>query len=257
MKSTILAQLMRKDLLQIFRCYPAKFFDTCFLFFTNVVVFSYFMPAFGVSSDLGPFIVVGAIASFGLFDIVGQVGELIVDIQGDRAIYHRLAMPIPYWLVFFQLVLKWGLSTILLCTPLIFVGKLLVWDRFFLSDIHFFKLLLIYPTAALFFGFFSLWLTSIIEKATSLSSLFLRFINPLFMFGGYFFTWKSTLAISPILGYTLLANPMIYVMEGMRSAILGPEGYLPFWTSFFVLWGFNFLLAAISISRLKRRLDCV
>lgn len=257
MISKILLQLLRKDLLQFRRKYPGKFFDTCFIFFTNVVVFGYFMPAFGGPANYGPFILIGAIASFGLFDIIGQVGELILDIEGDRKITFTLSMPIPSWVVFIQLVLKWAITTFILFIPLFFIGKLLLWNQFYLSQINLFQLILIYPSVCFFFGFFSLWLTSVIQKMDSLSSLFCRFLNPIFMFGGYFFSWQASFDLSPIVGYALLANPMIYATEGMRAATLGQTGYLPFWTCFFALWGFNLLLGAHAIFRLKRRLDCV
>lgn len=257
MISRIMRQLMRKDLLQFRRKYPGKFFDTCFLFFTNITVFAYFMPVLGLSENYGSFILIGAIASFGLFDIIGQVAEMIVDIEGNRTITFTLSMPIPSWAVFLQLVLKWALTTFLLCAPLFLVGKLLLWHRFDMTQINLIQVLFMFPTVCLFFGFFSLWLTGVIQKIDSLSSLFLRVVNPLFMFGGYFFTWESSFELSPILGYILLANPMIYVMEGMRAAALGQMGYLPFWTSFFVLWGFNLILGTHAIFRLRKRLDCI
>lgn len=254
---SIFLQFMRKDLIGFRRIYLGKFFDTCFLFFTNVVVFGYFMPQLSSDLSFGTFILIGAIASFGLFDIIAQVGELIVDIEGDRTIQFNLSMPMPSWVVFGQLAIKWALNNFLLCTPLFLLGKLLLWNQFDLGKIQLGKLLLIYPTVCLFFGIFSLWLTASIKKLKNLSSLFLRFINPLFMFGGYFFTWQASFELNSLLGYALLVNPMIYVMEGMRSASLGPEGYLPFWTCFATLWGFNILLAWIGISKLKKRLDCV
>lgn len=257
MIARIFFQFMRKDLTSFRRIYFGKFFDTCFLFFTNVVVFAYFMPKLGLESNYGSFILIGAIASFGLFDIIAQVGELIFDIEGDKTIEYSLSMPLPSWAVFGQLAARWALNTFLLCTPLFLVGKIILWDQFDLGKIHLGKLLLIFPTICLFFGIFSLWLTSVIEKLNSLSSLFLRFINPLFMFGGYFFTWQASYELSPLIGYAILCNPMIYVMEGMRAATLGQEGYLPFWISFGALWGFNLLLGVIGITKLKKRLDCV
>ncbi len=257
MSWSLFLQLMRKDLLQFRRVYAGKFFDTCFLFFTNVIVFAYFLPQFIAFSDYGPFILIGAIASFGLFDIIAQVSELIFDVEGDRAINFTLAMPAPSWVVFGQIALKWAANNFLLCIPLFLVGKLILWAQFDLWKINIPKLLLIYVTSCLFFGFFSLWLTSILRKVKSLSSLFLRFINPLFMFGGFFFTWQSTFELSPILGYVILINPMIYVMEGMRAAALGQEGYLPFWICVIVLWGFILTLGACALNILKKRLDCV
>jgi len=250
-------QLMRKDLREFKRSFFNKFFDTCFLFFTFVVVFGYFMPKLGVSTGYGPFILIGAIASFGLFDIIAQVGELIFDIEGDRTINFKLALPIPYWVVFGQLAVKWALNNLLICAPLFLIGKLILWQNFDLSKINLFKLLLMFPTAYLFFGFFSLWLTGIIKKKINLSSIYLRFINPLFMFGCYFFTWQASYELSPIISYIILIDPLTYTMEGMRAACLGQEGYLPFWSCFLALWGYIFLLGSHALFSLKKRLDCV
>lgn len=256
MISKLFFQLMRKDMRQLQRIFLTKFFDTCFLFFTNVVVFGYFMPEL-TRLNYGPFILIGAIASFGLFDIVAQVGELIFDIEGDKTITYKLSMPVPYWVVFGQLAIKWSLNNFILCAPLFLVGKILLWKTFILGNIDYFRLIIMFPTACIFFGFFSLWLTAIIKKLESLSSLFLRFINPIFMFGGYFFTWKASFALSPVIGYLILINPMIYVMEGMRAACLGQEGYLPFWYCFFALWGFIIVFGFFAMRSLKTRLDCV
>ncbi len=248
---------MRRDFAQFWRTYPGKFFDTCFLFFTNVVVFAYFMPKLGVPSTYGTFILIGAITSFGLFDTVGQVGEVIFDIEGDKTIAFILSLPIPSSVVFGQLAVKWAMSNLLLCTPLFLVGKLILWNSFELDKITLWQIFLIFPTVSLFFGVFGLWLSGVIQKIQSISSLFLRFINPIFMFGGYFFTWQSSLELSPYIAYPILINPMIYAMEGMRAACLGQQGYLPFWVCLLALWVYIIVLGTHGISKLRKRLDCI
>lgn len=250
-------QLMHKDLRQFRRIYRGKLLDSCFLLFTNLIVFGYFMPLMGVSNTYGGFILIGAIASFGLFDTIAQVGEILFDIEGEQKITFVLSMPIPTWLVFCQIAVKWAVNNLLLCTPLIFFGKLLLWNSFSLARIDYFRFILIFLTISLFFGFFNLWLIGVIRRIQNLSSLFTRVVNPLFMLGGYFYTWQTCFSFSPIAGYLVLFNPMTYVMEGIRAAALGQKGYLPFWTCFLALWGFIIVLGTHGIIRLKKRLDCV
>lgn len=253
----ILLQFLRRDLLIFKREYPGKFFDTCFLFFTNVIVFSYFMPQAGLSSSYGPFLLIGAIASFGLFDVVGKVGVLVADIEGDKTISSWLIMPITSRALFLYIGVSWALSSALLSILLFPIGKLLLFDRFDLSLISIPKTFIMYITINLFFGFFSLWLTSMIRGIGGVSGIFMRFINPLFMFGAYFYSWKASYALSPVIGYISLFNPMVYVMEGMRAAAIGQTGYLPFWLSFGALWIFIIACALHGTSRLMKRLDCV
>ena len=137
------------------------------------------------------------------------------------------------------------------------IGKLLVFKGIDLSTISYPRLIAIFLTSQLFFGFFALWLASILKNLSGLNSLWLRYIAPMWMFGGYTFSWESAYQMNPTLGYFLLINPMIYVMEGMRAAVIGQEGYLPFWSCFIVLWGVILACASHAIYRLKRRLDCV
>ncbi len=257
MKWHVFIQLMRKDLVQFRRVYRGRFFDTCLLLFTNMAVFGYFMPDFGISSSYAAYLLLGAIASFGLFDTTNQVGDLLSDLDGDQTIQFTLAMPAPYWVIFGQLSAKWVVQNVLLCVPLFLVGKLILWNQFDLKTIHWPQMTLIFITASCFFGVFGLWMTAVIQRIKSLSTLYLRFIVPLFMFGAYFFTWKSTFGISPILSYALLINPMVYVMEGMHAAGLGQAGFLPLWTCCLALWGFILVLGIHAIRTLKKRLDCV
>ncbi len=252
---SIFWQLTLKDLIQFKHEYKDRVINTFLLFFTTVLVFAYFMPA--VSIDYGSFIMIGAIASFGLFDIIGQVSALIADIEGDRAITFTLSFPMPSWMVFMQLAVRWALQSFLLVLILFPVGKLFLWTTFDLSDVHYGKLVAILITANLFFGSFALWLGSMIKKMGDLSHIFMRFINPLYMFGAYFYPWKDAFKLSPIIGYVTLINPMVYVMEGMRAAALGQQGYLNYWLCLGVLWIFIFACGSHAIQRLRRRLDCV
>ncbi|NGX46145.1 MAG: hypothetical protein K940chlam2_01329 [Chlamydiae bacterium] len=254
---TVFWQLMQKDLIQFKHEYKDRLINTFMLFLTNVLVFSYFVPTMGTGMDYGAFIMIGAIASFGLFDIIGQVSALIADIEGDRAITFTLSFPMPSWMVFAQMGMRWATQSFLLVLILFPIGKLFLMNKFDLSAVHYGKLLLIFITANLFFGSFALWLGSMLKKMGDITHLFLRFINPLFMFGAYFYPWRDALKLSPIIGYATLINPMVYVMEGMRGAALGQKGYLPFWLCFGVLWVFILACGAHATRRLKRRLDCV
>lgn len=237
--------------------YLSKFFDTCFIFFTNVIVFSYFMTKQGLTADYGPFLMIGAIASFGLFEVVTKVSKLIGDIEGEKTISFLLTLPLSSTALFIYMGVYFSLYSTLFTLPLFLFGKILLFSRFNLVDISYWRLALIFLTSNLFYGFFALWLTGIIRGSGEITSIFLRFINPLFMFGAYFFSWHDAYALDHLIGYLTLINPMVYVMEGMRAATLGNTGYIPFWITPIVLWGFTLLLGWHGIRRIKKRIDCV
>lgn len=254
--STVFNLIVRD--LRVFKMeFWGKFIDTCIMLSTTVVIFSYFLPSYGLRPDFGPFLLIGVIAGFGFFDVVGKVATMTADLAGDKLILYTVSLPIPAWLVFVYVGLSWSLHSSIICLLLFPLGKLLLFSQFDLTMINYPKLLLMFIMTNMFFGFFALWLASVCKKMSSLSHLFVRVINPMYMFGGYLYSWHAVYALSAIGGYLSLANPLIYTMEGMRAAILGQEGYLPFWFSFVALMLFTIAFAWNAISRLKKRLDCI
>jgi ABC-2 type transport system permease protein len=250
-------QLLRRDLTIFKREYWNKFFDMLIVFANNVLIFAYFMSGEGLSASYGPFLLIAAIGSFGLIEIVGKVGLLLSDIEGDRAISQLLIMPIRSEGVFIYMGIFWAISSAVLAVLLFPVGKVLLWTRFDLAAISYVRLIPIFLTSNLFFGSFALWLSSVIPGMSSLNTLWLRYVVPLWMFGTYFFSWETAYQLNPFIGIILLCNPIVYVIEGMRAAALGQEGYLPYWVSLLALWGYIFACTTHAIKRLKRILDCV
>ena len=255
--NNIFFQLLKRDLAIFRRDYWSKFFDMFVIFANNVLIFSYFMKGEGLSDSYGPFLLIAAIGSFGLIEVVGKVALFLSDMENEKAISQILIMPIRAAGVFIYIALFWAISSSMLAALLFPIGKLLLWNRFDLTLISYTRLIPIFLTSSLFFGSFALWLSSVIPGLTNLNTLWLRYIVPLWMFGAYFFSWKTAYELHPTIGTILLFNPMVYVMEGMRAASLGQEGYLPYWVSLIALWGFIFACMTHAIKRLKKRLDCV
>lgn len=254
---TVFIQLLKRDLLAFKRDFGGKFFDTAFLFFTNVIVTAYLMAEEWVNPAYGPFILIGSIASFGLIEVVGKVSSMIADIDGERTISQILVFPIRPGMVFAYFGLFWAISSALLTVFLFPLGKVLMYTRFDLAKISYIRLIPMFILANLFYGFFSLWITSLLKGVSSIGSIWMRAINPMWMFGAYFYSWQAAYALSPAVGYVSLINPMVYIMEGMRAATLGQEGYLPYWICILVVFGYTVILGIHAVHRLKRRLDCV
>jgi ABC-2 type transport system permease protein len=254
---SVIFQLIRKDLIAFRRSYLSKAVDTFLLLVTNLIVFGYFMPHLGLSSDYGVFLLIGAVTTFGFFDIVGKISTLVEDMQGDKTISYLLTLPIPSYFIFIYIGLNWAMNSALMSLIIFPMGKFLLWSQVDFSSFSYFKLAIIYILINLFFGYFSLWVASMFKSMSDLGHLWLRVINPIFMFGGYFFSWKAVFAFSPFVSTLLLFNPMIYATEGMRSATLNPADYLPFTASALALLLFTLFFAWHGTRRMLQRLDCV
>jgi len=257
MKWIVFRQLIFKELILFRKGFWGKIFDITMLLGTNMVVFGYFMPQLGVGSSYGPFILIGAISTFGFFDIIGRVGSMIADIEGSRTIYYSLTLPISSRMLFSTIALNWATHTFLLTLPLFVIGKLFLWNSFDLTAISYWRLIIIFTTVNLFHGFFALLITAVFHKINNLGRLWFRVINPIFMFAGYFYSWADVQKFSPLFSKIILINPLLYCVEGMRAAALGQDGYLPFWVCVLVVWLFICLSAFIGIRKLKRWLDCI
>lgn len=251
----IFFQLIRRDLKIFVKDYPGKFLDILITFVFWVLIFGYFIPE--AVEGYGLFIMVGAVSSFGIFNIIGQSGVLINDIQGDRTVSYLLTLPISSNIVFLYRATSWAIQSFFITLPLYVFGKVLFWTQLDLSQIMWVKMFIAIVTSNLFFGFFSLWLVSVLYKVIDLNRVYFRFINPLFLMGCYFYSWKSVFEISNWIGYVSLVDPFCYIMEISRATVLGQEGYIPFWTSFFSIWAFIIVLGMHSNRRLKRILDCL
>ena len=108
-----------------------------------------------------------------------------------------------------------------------------------------------------FFSFFTLWGASFTKSVSTLDSMYMRVFDPLYYLGGYHCSWKIMYKISPMFAYCNLLNPYLYAFEGMRAAMLGGEGFLPFTLSMVVLIAATVFFGIWGIKRLKKRLDFI
>jgi len=249
-------ELIKREMYLFFKTFFSKFIDISVILCTSIVVFAFFMSKEGLKESYGPFILVGSIASFGLFETIWRSTVLAQDVT-DKKITNFLMLPISSSYVFVAIAVSWAISTAILSLCLFPIGKLILWDRFTLSNFSIFKFILIFITGNLFYGFFALWVASLVTNLRNTSWVWARLINPLFMFCGYFYTWRSAYELSHIIGYLHFLNPLIFILEGTKAAILGQKGFLPFWICFFVLLIFISFFTFDSIRRFKKRLDCI
>ena len=90
--------LILSDLIVLKKIFFDLFIDKAIWFVLTAFVTCYIMPYFGLSSNLGMFLLGGMLPAVGLFQLFPNVVELVADLQGDRIIDYNLTLPIPSWL---------------------------------------------------------------------------------------------------------------------------------------------------------------
>ena len=248
-------QFIKKEIYLSFMNFKSDLLDNLITFVNWVIVFGYFMPTSGLN-NLGSLIFVGAIASFGLFGTIWRATVLAQDVT-EKKINAHLVLPMPSSYVFIGTVISWSIcvATITLC--LFPIGKIVLWNQLDLSHFSIPRGIGIFVLSHLFYGFFSLWVSSLVVNLRSSGWLWCRVVNPLFMFSGFFYTWKEAYALSPWIGVLNLANPLLYIVEATKVSFFGKEGYLPYWLSVVVVLLFTIGFAIDGVRRFKKRIDYV
>jgi ABC-2 type transport system permease protein len=247
-------QFIRKEIYLSFVNFKSDFFDNLIMFTNWVVIFGYFMPSH--HSNLGSLILAGAIASFGLFGTIWRSNLLAQDVT-DKKINAYLILPMPSRYVFIGLVLSWSFYAAAITLCLFPIGQLLLWNQLDLSNFSVLKFIPLFILSHLFYGFFSLWISSLVTNLRNTGWLWCRVVNPMFMFSGFFYTWKEAYALVPCIGLLNLLNPLLYILEATKASFFGAQGYLPYWLCFSALLLFTLFFAIDGVKRFKRRIDYV
>ncbi len=221
------------------------------------MVMGYIMQEYGLTQSYGCFQLATVIATVGLFEIYGNSFRFISDIEGDNHLNYLLTLPLSPTVLLWSLIFSYSLIGIILSFGLIPFGKLLFWNDFSLAEISWLKFVIILILSNIFFGVFTLAVTAHVGALSKMENVWTRFIFPLWFMGGFQFSWASIYKLSQPLAYAFLCNPVLYVMEGIRAALLGQGDCLPWHWCCIALCCFTFIGWLYAKRTMKRLLDLV
>lgn len=253
----IMTQLIRADFALLKQGLPDKLINLAIYLGISLFVPVYLLPSFGINAIFARFSLAGAIATAGLFEVFPGVTNLVSDFEGENITGYYLTLPIPSWFVFIRSMLSFSLNGLLLTLYSIPICFALVWQKFNPADINVGKLAAIILITALFYGAFAIWITSFVKNLLTIEHVWMRFVFPLWFLGGFQFTWLALKDFYAPLAYINLLNPMLYVLEGTRAAMLGQQGYISYALCITALGAWTVFCIWHGIIRLKKRLDFV
>jgi ABC-2 type transport system permease protein len=249
-------QLVLTDLRTFRQIAKDKVIDLAIWVSTVIAVTSYLMPYFGMSLEFGRLTLVGTCASAGLFEVFPSVMNLIADFENECITGYYLTLPLPAWLVFFRLICFYALSAAALGILVLPLGNLILPNPIPLLSINWLEFAAMFVLMNLFYGAFTLFIASYVKNMARVGSVWMRLVYPLWFLGGFQFSWASLRQLSPALAYVDLCNPMTFIMDGLRTALMRQSDGLPFLACLAALAFFTLLCSFIGIRRLCRRLDC-
>ncbi len=253
----VFVQLLLTDLTILKQVIWDKLINLCIWVSSIALVFTYLMPLLGLGGTFSSFMLAGLCASAGLFDVFPSAVNFVSDLEGDQIISFYCTLPIPTWLVLMRSIIYYSINSAILMACVLPIGKILMWYHFDMSTIQFGKFAIMFVLTSLFYGAFTLMVASRVRKMEKIGNIWMRMVYPLWYVGCFQFSWYVLYNAFPSFAYFDLLNPLTYIMEGNRAAILGDDGYLPFCISVSVLLLFVALFMWQGIRSIKRRLDFV
>jgi ABC-2 type transport system permease protein len=217
----------------------------------------YLMQLFGIAKGFGAFQLGSIISSIGLFEMYGNAIAFVADLEGDLTIAYYLTLPGTAMTILLGYVGYYSIIGIVMSLYTIPLGKLILWNQFDLTSIVWGKLILFIVLMNIVLATVTFLVSALVPSMDKFDTMWVRFIMPLWLLGGFQSSWLLVYNALPIFGYCLLLNPMTYLTEGTRAALLGQTGCLSFWLCCAVLIVLGFWIAAWSFKGLKKRLDFV
>jgi ABC-type multidrug transport system permease subunit len=179
---------------------------------------------------------------------------LILDIEGDRFIDYQCTL-VPSWLVLVVRILFAGSFTFILITPFLPFAQLLLPAQFITPYLSWPKVFCMLFVSALCLAAYNMLAIVIIKQRKETINFWIRVNFPLTVLGGFWVPLTIIKKSIPILGYLSYANPFLYITEGLRSALINPNDYIPFLSCIVMLLLFGLAFSLFSFYIFKKRMD--
>lgn len=180
--------------------------------------------------------------------------KLLFDFEQNRFIDYQISILHPR-LVALEHITFYSLFTCLVMLPFFPVTKLILQSSFDTTHASWLQAALILYLGSLCLSAYHLLAVTIMKGSNSIVSLWMRINIPMLIIGGFWVPLHIIKQSIPVLGYIAYLNPLIYLTEGLRAAILGSPEFLSVWICAPALTGFSILFTLLAFYFFKKRTD--
>lgn len=220
--------LLERDMKVLKKRLRSLIIDGLILVAIAVLIFGNLFPMMGMSTTLIAPVFIGNSLSFFLASLgYNWALRIAYDLKFDRFIDYFQTLPLPRSWLFAYYITSFIIETAIVTLPMVTIGIIALGNNFGPINGSWLVFLCLYFLALLFWGLFFLGSAFVYDYQWFRSNMWARRIMPLFALGPAFFTFKTISSIAPVIGKLLLLNPVTYIIEGLRSSLLGGPDYLP------------------------------
>lgn len=187
--------------------------------------------------------------------------EFIRDLENDKYINYQLSI-LPSYLVVLERIIFTSIFCFFLALPYFPMAKLLIStfapvDVFNTSNANVCAAALCLFLGAALCTALNVFAVCFLSSSRQLPKFWVRVYGPLVVLGGHMVPWIVMKKFSPILGYAVLLNPMLYVTEGLRQSIIGGPMFFPLFISISALVLVIVCLVMCALYFFKKKVDAL
>lgn len=177
--------------------------------------------------------------------------NLMQDIGNEKEILDRVLAPLPISMVAVEKILEGALEGLFAGMVVFPIAAVIPSTPIYIS-VHWPVLVTIAPLACLAASALGLTLGTLLEPR-SVTFLFSIVLLPLTILGGLYYPWVR---LAPIawLKDAVLVNPLIYMSEGFRAALVTKVPHMALWAIYAALIAFVVVFSAAGIRGFRRRI---
>lgn len=185
-----------------------------------------------------------------------QALDLLFDFDGDCYIHYQIIVLSPI-LVLLERILFSSIICFLMVAPFYPISKMILQGYLDTSNTNWALVMLLLYFGSLCCSAYNIMAMCILKTASSTDTLWKRFNAPMIDFGGMWVPWAVIYQFSPILGYITYINPLIYISEGLKQAMIGGPQFLSFSLCIGMLSLFTIMFTLLAWYFFKKRTDCL
>lgn len=219
--------LLRRDLYVAARELPFFLVRTILQPLLLVIVFGYLLPRMqfvggGYQTTLLPGILA---VSLTLSAVQSVALPLVEDFGFTKEIEDRLLAPAPTATICAEKIVAGAIQGVIAAAVVLPLTRLILGPIDALTFANLGLVLVITLLGAVAFSGLGLWIGTAIQPQ-QIGLMFSVVIAPMIFFGCAYYPWRG-LEVVPVLKYLVLANPLVYVAEGMRGTLTPAVPHMP------------------------------
>ena len=218
-----------------------------------VIVFGFLLPRMGlVPPRFSTMMIPGIVAlSLALSAIQSVALPMVADFGFTKEIEDRLLAPIPTPLVAIEKIVAGILQGTIAAAFVLPIARVIMGPIPGLTFSHLGLLLLMTIVAGTAFSAMGLFLGTAIPPQ-QIGLMFSVILAPMIMFGCTYYPWSGLRSV-PLMQYVVLIDPLVYVSEGMRSALTPTIPHLSLVAIFAALVAMSVLFLWLGLRAFHRR----